>query len=199
MNLLAVCVHLVHESSGVGMSKQHDRLVDEYLVASIQTGSRAALDQLAKRWHVRLLAHAIRLCGEREMARDVVQSAWAEIVKGIDRLEDGRAFPAWAFRIVSRRCAREIRDLVKRRSLAREVERQPLEEVRPLEPSDAVRLQEAIRYLSPAERAAVALYHFEELSVAEVAVALAVPVGTVKTRLMHARRKLRAIFEGEKS
>jgi len=35
------------------------------------------------------------------------------------------------------------------------------------------------------------------LSVAEVAVALAVPAGTVKTRLMHARRKLRAALEGE--
>jgi len=47
------------------------------------------------------------------------------------------------------------------------------------------------------QRAAVALFHFEEMSVAEVAVALDVPVGTVKTRLMHARRKLRAVLEGD--
>ncbi len=180
------------------MSKQHGRLLDEYLVASVRTGSRDALELLATRWQPRLLAHAMRLSGEREMARDAVQSAWAEIVRGVDRLDDVRAFPAWAFRIVSRRCAREVREVVKRRSLAQAVERQPLDEVQPVEPSETARLQQAIRRLSPDERAAIALYHFEELSVAEVAVALTVPVGTVKTRLMHARRKLRAILEGER-
>jgi DNA-directed RNA polymerase specialized sigma24 family protein len=46
-------------------------------------------------------------------------------------------------------------------------------------------------------RAAIALFHFEDMSVAEVAVALDVPAGTVKTRLMHARRKLRAALEGD--
>jgi RNA polymerase sigma-70 factor (ECF subfamily) len=50
----------------------------------------------------------------------------------------------------------------------------------------------------PAEQqAAVALFYLEEMSVAEVAVALDVPAGTVKTRLMHARRKLRAALGGE--
>jgi RNA polymerase sigma-70 factor (ECF subfamily) len=46
-------------------------------------------------------------------------------------------------------------------------------------------------------RLAVRLFHFEELSVAEVAVDLDVPAGTVKTRLMHARRKLRAALGGD--
>jgi RNA polymerase sigma-70 factor (ECF subfamily) len=58
-------------------------------------------------------------------------------------------------------------------------------------------LRAAIAKLPPEQRAAVALFHFEELSVAEVAVALHVPVGTVKTRLMHARLKLRAALQGE--
>ena len=62
---------------------------------------------------------------------------------------------------------------------------------------DAQRLRMAVRALPPEQRAAVALFHFEEMSVAEVAVALDVPMGTVKTRLMHARRKLRAAMEGD--
>jgi len=60
-------------------------------------------------------------------------------------------------------------------------------------------LHAAIRGLPPEQRAAIALHHFDQLSVAEVAVALAVPVGTVKTRLFHARRKLRAILEGDET
>jgi RNA polymerase sigma-70 factor (ECF subfamily) len=63
--------------------------------------------------------------------------------------------------------------------------------------ADGDRLRAAIRGLPPEQRAAIALFHFEELSVAEVAVALDVPAGTVKTRLMHARRKLRAVLEGD--
>ncbi|MDP8994590.1 MAG: ECF-type sigma factor, partial [Pseudomonadota bacterium] len=62
---------------------------------------------------------------------------------------------------------------------------------------DADQLRAAIRALPPGQRSAVALFHLEEMSVAEVAVALDVPAGTVKTRLMHARRKLRAALEGE--
>jgi RNA polymerase sigma factor (sigma-70 family) len=51
--------------------------------------------------------------------------------------------------------------------------------------------------LPPEQRSALALFHLEEMSVAEVAVALDVPLGTVKTRLLHARRKLREALEGE--
>jgi RNA polymerase sigma factor (sigma-70 family) len=51
--------------------------------------------------------------------------------------------------------------------------------------------------LPPDQGSAVALFYLEEMSVAEVAVALNVPAGTVKTRLMHARRKLRAALEGD--
>ena len=62
---------------------------------------------------------------------------------------------------------------------------------------DIAALQGAIRKLPPEQQAAIALFYLEEMSVAEVAVALDVPAGTVKTRLMHARHKLRGAFEGD--
>ena len=62
---------------------------------------------------------------------------------------------------------------------------------------DSARLRSAIAQLPPEQRSAIALFHLEEMSVAEVAVALDVHIGTVKTRLMHARRKLRGALEGE--
>lgn len=60
-------------------------------------------------------------------------------------------------------------------------------------------MRSAMRELPAEQRAAIALFHLEELSVAEVAVALDVPVGTVKTRLMNARRRLRAALEGDEA
>ncbi len=181
------------------MSRSEARLFDEYLVASAKAGDRGALQSLALRWHRKLVAHAWRLTGDRELAEDSAQEGWFEIVRGIARLEDERAFAAWAYRIVSRRCAKQIGAAVRRRRLAEAALAEPplAEGEAPGADLDHERLRAAVRALPEDQRAAVALYHFEELSVAEVAVALDVPAGTVKTRLMHARRKLRASLEGE--
>jgi RNA polymerase sigma-70 factor (ECF subfamily) len=176
------------------------RLLDEFLVLAAQSGDGAAFERLARRWQPKLAAHAWRLLGDPEAARDAVQESWLEIVRGLRRLRDARAFPAWAFRIVSRRCAREIGGAVRRRGIEAELEAAPEADAAAEagQGVDRERLGAAIRALPPDQRAAIALFHFEDLSVAETAVALDVPAGTVKTRLMHARRKLRAALEGEK-
>ncbi|WP_432201353.1 RNA polymerase sigma factor [Erythrobacter sp. W53] len=180
------------------MNSDKARLLNAYLVASARAGSRQAFERLAANWHPRLLAHAVRLTGERETARDAVQVAWGEIVRGLGGLRDEQAFAAWAYRIVTRSCAGEIKGKVRRRALAAAVKREPMERcTEPVEPSEGDALRRAIRALPAGERAAIALYHFEEMSVAQTAVALNVPVGTAKTRLMNARRKLRKLLEGE--
>ena len=174
------------------------RVLDEYLLASIRTGDRRAFELLARRWQKKLLAHAWRLLGgDGEGAREAVQEGWMEIVNGLSGLRDERAFPAWAYRIVSRRCARHIDRAVRARRLAAEAEL--VDRVEPTQDAgpDKDRLRRAIRALPAEQRAAIALFHFEEMSVAEVAVALDVPAGTVKTRLMHARRKLRDALGGD--
>jgi RNA polymerase sigma-70 factor (ECF subfamily) len=181
------------------MGRSASRILDEYLVASAKAGDAAAFQLLARRWQKKLMAHAWRLTGDTEAARDAAQEGWIEIIRGIGRLEDERAFPAWAYRIVSRRCARNIRAAARRRELAATASAEPVVEdgSEPGSELDHDRLRTAIRTLPEDQRAAVALFHLEEMSVAEVAVALDVPAGTVKTRLMHARRKLRAALEGE--
>jgi len=176
-----------------------ERLFDEYLAAAARTGDRPAFERLARRWHGRLAAHAWRLTGDREMARDAAQSGWEEIARSIAKLHDVRAFPAWAYRIVSRRCARAVTGIQRRRVLDRALADMPPEPASetPAATEREGRLQIAIRALPPAQGAAIALFYLEEMSVAEVAVALDVPVGTVKTRLMHARRHLKTALEGE--
>ena len=185
------------EALDVGMDQQ--RVLDGYLVASARLGDRKAFAVLALRWQKKLLVHAWRLLRDEEAARDAVQEGWTVIVRGVPRLRDEDAFPAWAYRIVSRRCARQVRLFQRERALASELH---AEADRWEEPSagadrDMDRMGSALRCLPPEQQAAVALYYLEELSVAEVAVALDVPAGTVKTRLMHARRKLRAALGGD--
>ncbi len=177
------------------------RALDGYLVLAAQLGDRAAFQRLAVRWNPRLSAHARRLLRDPETARDAVQAAWVEIVRGLGSLRDPAAFPAWAYRIVTRRCAAVIggrrRDRATVADLSREILSTP-PSAPPQEAADGeARLRSAVRDLPPDQRAAIALHHFEGLSVAETAVALDVPAGTVKTRLMHARRKLKAALEGD--
>ena len=182
------------------MDRTREQLLDEYLVASARTGDRKAFDQLARRWGRKLLAHAWRLTGDVDLAREAAQDGWIEIVRGLGRLRDERAFPAWAYQIVTRRCARQIGRVRRDRALTAAAAIEPVVDVGEPEPGDpgaAVRLRAALAALPEAQRAAVGLFYLEDLSVAETAIALNVPAGTVKTRLMHARRTLRAVLEGD--
>jgi RNA polymerase sigma-70 factor (ECF subfamily) len=187
------------------MTRTKARIFDEYLAAAARAGGREAFGRLAERWQPKLLAHAWRMTGEVEMARDVVQEAWSDIARGLVRLDDVALFPAWALRIVSRRAVDAIRGRVRQRRLeasyaaesAATATPEGAEAERMEREADSRPLAAAIAALPRDQRAAVALFYLEELSVAEVAAALGVPVGTVKTRLMHARAKLRAALKGE--
>lgn len=170
------------------------------VVAAARQGSAVAFEALARHWHVRFVAHGYRLTRDRDLAREAAQSAWIEIAKDLKNLRDDNAFVAWAYRIVTRRCAALIRRRQGDRDLLADLQAEIVTEIAlPSETraDDADRLRKAITQLPPGQRAALALHYFDELSVAEVAVALAIPAGTVKTRLMHARNQLRKLFEGE--
>ncbi|MDT8409692.1 MAG: RNA polymerase sigma factor [Wenzhouxiangellaceae bacterium] len=186
------------------MRSEKEKIYDAWLAASARLGDRQALSLLAERWNARLLAHACRLTGEPELAADVTQEAWTQIIKGIAGLDDADAFAAWAFRIVTRRCARAIKSRQRRRAGIAALGREPQPNLDRVDlaslgeqQTDLAVIQAAMRELPPDQRAALALFYLEDFRVAEIAVALDAPVGTIKTRLMHARRKLRAKLQGE--
>lgn len=171
------------------------RLFEAYLVAAARTGDAAARARLVAAWQPRLIGHAWRLTGDTEMAREAVQDSWVEILKRLTTLRDEMAFPAWARRIVTRRCARlggrRGRDRARQTGLDDgAVPGTPGPDTGP----DVLarrQMQSGLETLPPDQRAALALVYLHELSVAEAALALDAPEGTIKTRLMHARRKLR--------
>ncbi len=181
------------------MTRGLKRIVESYLVASARLGSHAAQTQLVARYQNRFLRHAYRLLGDTEQAKDAVQDGWVEIVRGLSKLKDDAAFPAWAFRIITRRCGRIVAERQRTRDIAVRVAGEPpnhCDAARTMElAADVNPLHTALAALPPEHRSAVALFYLEEMSVAEVAVALDVPVGTVKSRLLNARAKLRKSLE----
>ncbi len=181
--------------------KQSEKALEGYLVAAARTGDRSALARLVRFRGPRLMAHAVRLLGDVEGARDVVQDAWIEIMRGLGSLRDTGAFLPWALRIVTRRVARVIKGRQRDRSLAAEYVQEVDMEVAEAGPAavDGARVRAALAHLSRDQAATVALFYLADMNVAEVAMAMDVPAGTVKTRLMHARSKLREILEGDEN
>lgn len=175
------------------------RALEEYLVASAKLGDRRALSQLVDLRGPRLMAHAARLLGSADEAQDAVQEAWIDICRGLAQLQDVRAFPAWAHRIVTRRCANLIRRKQGARALRDQLQAEvDLPALDPISEADeAQHVRHVIDRLPPDHRATLALFYLEEMGVAEVAIALDIPTGTVKSRLAHARAKLKEILKGE--
>lgn len=183
------------------MRRDPERIYDEYLVAAARAGDKRAFERLAGRFQPKLLAHAWRLTDDAEMTKEAVQDGWVEIIRGLPRLYDTVAFPAWAYRIITRCCAKTIRRSQRRRRIKNAVAAETVAVADTIDGAerqcDAQTITAAIAALPQDQRAAMALYYLEDLSVAEIAVALDVPAGTVKTRLMHARRKVRTALQGD--
>jgi RNA polymerase sigma factor (sigma-70 family) len=165
-----------------------------YHVAGARMGRKADFEAVFNLCDPKLRTHARRLCDDSETARDITQEAWIAIARALPTIRDDRAFLAFAMCIVTRAAARAIGRKKRRREAdAGFVEAQP-DSAPPAEGGD---LYAAIAALPTPQRAALALFYTEGLSVAEVAVALDIPLGTVKTRLMNARARLRAHLTGD--
>jgi len=167
---------------------------DGLLVTLVQLGDRQAAERLARRWHPRLVRTARRLVGT-ELAPGAVQEAWVSILRGIGTLRDPQRFAPWAFGILRRRCADAIRSAQIERG-----QRGPAAESvasAPGAPDDALAIAAAMAALPPEQRLAAQLFFVEGLTLAEIAEVQEVPLGTAKSRLFHARRRLKAALSGE--
>lgn len=176
--------------------KDREEILDELLVLRCQGGDAGALEMLSRRWHSRVLSHACRLLGSAAAAPDVAQEAWLAIVRGLRRLDDPARFRGWVYRIVANKCSDWIRQEQRRRRLVDQIAPEPTPS-----PSgerrhaDLTRMRSALADLSVERRAILSMFYLEGLSVREIATATSVPVGTVKTRLFHARHHLRKAME----
>jgi RNA polymerase sigma-70 factor (ECF subfamily) len=173
------------------------RIEDELLVLRSQEGDVAAFDELVDRWQERLWRHAWRLLGNEDAAWDALQEAWIGISRGIRRLEDPAAFPAWAYRITSNKC----RDRIRRERRRREAVAAYFDQIRHAEEEASAceersaDLREALSRLPGRDRAILSLRYQEGFDTAEIAEILRVPEGTVKSRLHYARKRLRKYLE----
>lgn len=169
-------------------------VLDEMLVLASQSGDAHAFEILARRWHPRLVRHAVRFTKDADAAAEAAQEAWIGIVRGIRRLRDPARFGPWARRIVRHKARDWIRRQTRRRSASEEA--WELERWRSVHGPAArveprLEIRRAMRRLTEEQVTILRLFYVDDLPVVEISEALGIPVGTVKSRLFYARRALR--------
>ena len=175
--------------------KSLQEIENELLVLKCRTGDRAAFEALVERWQQRLWRHARLVIGEEDAAWDAVQETWVAIVNGISKLEAAGAFPAWAYKILTGKCADIIRRRQRQRRMTDDLttEAEHAEENPPTEEGHDA-LQAAVSRLPEDERVLLSLHYADGYTTNEIADILGVAQGTVKARLFDAREHVRRLM-----
>lgn len=174
-----------------------DPRADALLAVRCQLGERAAFDDLVRRWAEPLRRHVTRVAGDAHTAEELVQDIWLRVLQGIGRLEDPLKVRAWLFGIAHRRMMDHLRERYSARSTGEAgIAALGSDDGDPSLRMDLHDVERGLARLPAAERDLLSLFYLEGLSLEDAARALAVPVGTVKSRLFRARHLLRHQLTG---
>lgn len=178
-------------------------LSDERLMDDAMAGDRQALAVLIERYHGQLLMFALRMMAtDRTSAEDVVQEAFVRVMTQ-HTFQNGRRVKPWLYRITSNLIHDHFRSVTATRNGDGLLERQPAEgdgpEAATLLTDTALAVRAAVSALPLEQRATVILRFYQDLSLQEIAEALDVPVGTVKSRLFNGTRRLKDLMIVEES
>jgi RNA polymerase sigma-70 factor (ECF subfamily) len=178
---------------------------DRVLTQGARAVSREALAELLRQHRPLICRLARRTVGGDGDVEDVVQDVLVAIVTGIHRFRGDAKLTTWIAGITMRTAIRHAQRSRRRNAsatlLGSRAEQLSNSSRTAGDPAELVEtrefldhLQAAIRTLPPQQRAVIVLRHFEGMPLQQVAEALGTPVGTVKSRLHHARRTLRNLM-----
>ena len=172
--------------------------MDAELIRRAQRGDEEAFASLAVAIGDRLHAISHRILRDVDVAEDATQQALLTIWRDLPQLRDPARFEAWSYRLLVRACYAEGR---RTRQWAPNLRILPVDQPADADDSSRVvdrdQLERGFRRLSIDHRAVVVLHHYLDLPLEEVAEALGVPIGTVRSRLHYAMRGLRAALEAD--
>ena len=204
--------------AGAGVIGEKDRpshltgASDQQVVAWARDGHEAAFRELVRRYERPVFSLIYRIVRDRALAEDLAQETFVKVLNGIKSYRPEFKFSSWIFKIANNAAI----DHLRRRSLdtlsldgapsaatPEEMDATALQIGAPGEsPLDEVAARElgthierAIARLRPEYRACIMLRHVEGFSYEEIAAALELPLGTVKTYIHRARNELREYLE----
>ncbi|NVK51563.1 MAG: RNA polymerase sigma factor [Flavobacteriaceae bacterium] len=171
--------------------------IDALLVLQYQKGDKKVLSVLVSRWHKRFCKLAYWYCKDADVAKDIAQECWVTIFNKLHDLKDPKQFKSWAISIVNRRTIDWLRKQKReQRKLDQFYNQQEVTALTSeIEKSELLfKLSDEISKLPENQRVVIQLFYLESYSLKQMAEVLNISVGTAKSRLFHARERLKLII-----
>ena len=193
---MMTCVAGTLAGFGEGVDSAH-------LLSRVAEGSSEALAQVYDLYAERVYAFARRLLGDDAAAEDLLHEVFVALPSAARGYRGEASVRTFLLSIAHNHARHHVRAAIRRRAAMKRLHteavptlptpRTPQEEVERREL--ALRLQQALDELPLDQRIAFVLCDVEEQTSALAAEVVGVPEGTIRTRLFHARRKLRELLE----
>ena len=182
------------------MERVHEpKLSDSELLRLVADGDRLAFEEIYRRYVRPVLGLALRRLGDRGRAEDATQEAFVAVWRSARTFDPGRGRGApWLYAVARNAITDGLRRTPEPPA---EIPEGPGTEPDPADHADAAwtafRVHRALEVLPPHERPVIELAYWRGLSQSEIAEALSIPLGTVKTRTRSALARLADALEGE--
>jgi RNA polymerase sigma-70 factor (ECF subfamily) len=165
------------------------------LIERAQNGDRNAYGELVRHHHPGVVNVVYHMCGNTDLAEDAAQDAFIQAWLHLSSFRPGTSLRNWLYRIAINAALDSLRRTPKIPEADLEAlsmpDPQPGPESALLQKERARLVQQAILSLAETSRAVLVLREYGELSYQEIAAALNIPMGTVMSRLNHARNQLK--------
>jgi RNA polymerase sigma-70 factor (ECF subfamily) len=181
-----------------------DRAADDAaeLVARLRAGDRAAVETVYVAHHVAIRGFARRLVGDAASAEDIVHETFVALPRAIRRFRGDGSLRAFLIGVAANHSRRHVRSAMRRRRATERLAAREEIQPRAIDATAALitrqmahRLWVALDELPLDQRVVFVLCEAEQRTSVEVAAIVGAPEGTVRTRLFHAKRKLREMLE----
>ncbi|WP_297691748.1 RNA polymerase sigma factor [uncultured Eudoraea sp.] len=172
------------------------KIFEGLLVLQYRSGNKKAFSLLVNRYNSKMCSHAYWLTYDKDIAKDIVQDSWRTILKKLPSLKNPNNFGSWAMRIVTRKSIDYLNKNNRDREKLREYYNRPMSDSAfENKEADLVKVYTAIKKLPQDQQVVLRLFYLEEYSLREISEILEKSEGTIKSRLYHAREKLKTILK----
>ena len=175
--------------------KDNNNLSDKDLVLEFQSGNKKIVSLLVKRWHLQFCKLAFWYVKDADVAKDIAQESWQIILNKLETLEKPERFKSWSISIVNRKAIDYLRFNKRVEKKYQKYYQENKSNINADIKDDNEELKKklliAIKKLSEEQQVVVRLFYTESYSLKEISELLQISVGTAKSRLFHAREKLK--------
>jgi len=179
--------------------RKKDKISDASLIEHYLSGDQKSLLILVKRWHQTFCNLAYWYTKDTDSAKDIAQECWTIIVKKLHTLEDLTKFKRWSTSLVKRKAIDWLRaknrERMKLLSFYQEGKQSSISEDDHQRASQKLLLLQGIQQLSTEQQYVIRLFYVQNYSLKEIAEILKISPGTAKSRLFHAREKLKSLLK----